>query len=152
MALSAKQDAFIDEYLLDLNATRAAKVAGYTSRSAGPDLLKNPNMRKEIARRMSLIQKQDEMKIADVQEVLRYLTSVMRGESVSEYLSVEGIGDGVSHTVKVEKNPSESEKLRAAELLAKRYGLLTKNVNVSGAVPVVISGEDQLEDEPEEPE
>ena len=57
--------------------------------------------------------------------MLKYLTSVMRGESVSEVVVVEGEGDGVSSARRVDKAPDERERLRAAELLGKRYALFT---------------------------
>ena len=46
----------------------------------------------------------------------------------------------------MQKAPDEKEKLRAAELLGKRYGLYNEKVNINGAIPVVISGDDDLED------
>ena len=80
--------------------------------------------------------------IASAEEVMQYLTSVLRGESKSSVLSL--CGDGCQEVI--EKNPDEKEKLKAAELLAKRYGLLTDKIGVEGVVPVVISGDDELED------
>jgi phage terminase small subunit len=47
---------------------------------------------------------------------------------------------------KIQKAPDEKERLKAAELLGKRYGLYTDKQEVTGAVPVVITGEDELED------
>ena len=47
----------------------------------------------------------------------------MRGESTAEIVVVEGTGDGCSSAVKVNKSPDEKEKLKAAELLGKRFGL-----------------------------
>ena len=76
--------------------------------------------------------------IADAKEVMEYLTSVLRGESRGTELVIESVGDYMSEAREVEKAPSEKEKLKAAELLAKRYGLLTDKVNLESAVPVVI--------------
>ena len=69
-------------------------------------------------------------KTADAQEVIEYLTSVMRGESASEEIVVEGIGDGCSTARAIEKAPSEKDRLKAAELLGKRYGLYTDKVEM----------------------
>ena len=66
--------------------------------------------------------------IADQDEVLKYLTSVMRGESQSEIVVVEGVGDGMSEARAIQKAPDEKERLKAAELLGKRYGLYTEKV------------------------
>ena len=76
--------------------------------------------------------------IAKQDEVLKYLTSVMRGQSESEIVVVEGCGDGMSQAVKIKKLPDEREQLKAAELLGKRYRLFTDKVEVEGAVPIVI--------------
>lgn len=66
----------------------------------------------------------DDAAIADATEVLKYLTSVMRKESVSSVLArqIDGSEDVI------EKTPDEKEALRAAELLGKRYGLYTEKV------------------------
>lgn len=69
-------------------------------------------------------------KTADAQEVIEYLTSVLRGESSSTEIVVEGTGDGCSEARTIEKAPSEKERLKAAELLGKRYGLYTDKVDL----------------------
>ena len=66
--------------------------------------------------------------IADQDEVLKYLTSVLRGQSVSTEIVIEGTGDGCSEARTIEKEPSEKDRLKAAELLGKRYGLYTEKV------------------------
>ena len=53
-------------------------------------------------------------------------------------------GDGFQEVIK--KHPDEKERLRAAELLGKRYSLFNDKVNVEGVLPVVISGGEALED------
>ena len=65
---------------------------------------------------------------ADQDEVLKYLTSVLRGESLSTEIVIEGLGNGVSEARTMDKTPSEKDKLKAAELLGKRYGLYTDKV------------------------
>ena len=66
--------------------------------------------------------------IADQDEVLKYLTSVLRGESTAQEIVIEGTGDGCSEAKTMEKAPSEKERLKAAELLGKRYALFTDKV------------------------
>ena len=66
--------------------------------------------------------------IADQDEVLKYLTSVLRGKSQSTEIIVEGVGDGCSEARTILKEPSEKDRLKAAELLGKRYGLYTDKV------------------------
>ena len=127
--MTAKQMRFCDEYLIDLNATQAAIRAGYsekTARKIGQENLTKPDIQACIKARMD--EKESQL-IADQDEVLKYLTSVMRGEARAEIVVVEGIGKGFSKAVKLHKAPDESERLRAAELLGKRYGLYKDTVN-----------------------
>ena len=117
--LTDKQKRFCDEYLIDCNATQAAIRAGYSERTAyrtGCDLLKKHHVRARIDERMA--EKESEL-IATQDEVLRYLTSVLRGESEAEDLAVEGTGKGFSKARNVRKAPSEMDRLKAAEQLSK---------------------------------
>ena len=129
--LTEKQKIFADEYLIDLNATRAYKVAypnvknDATARANASRLLTNANIKKYIADRMEEIHSE---RTADAQEVIEYLTSVLRGKSSSTEIVVEGTGDGCSEARTIEKAPSEKERLKAAELLGKRYGLYTEKL------------------------
>lgn len=144
--MTARQQRFADEYLLDCNATQAAIRAGYSPKTAneqGARLLANVNIKTYIDERLTEI---SSGKIADGKEVLEYLTKVMRGESKADIVVVEGIGDGVSEARCVTKSPDEKERLKAAELIGKRYGLFKENLDVTGGVPVVISGGEDLED------
>ena len=142
MALNERQKRFCDEYLIDLNATQAAIRTGYSEKTAysqGQRLLKHVEIKAYIEQRMA--EKEKEL-IADQDEILKYLTAVLRGESFSSVLSM--CGDGCQEVI--EKQPDEKERLKAAELLGKRYSLFTDKVNVDGAIPVVIAGGEDLED------
>ena len=121
--LTAKQQRFCDEYLIDLNATQAAIRAGYSEKYAHTNankLLQNTTIQTFISERMS--EKESDL-IADQDEVLKYLTSVMRGEAKDETMTVNPMGE-------LEKNEirRQSNQLKAAEMLAKRYGLLVEKV------------------------
>lgn len=126
--MTAKQMRFCDEYLIDLNATQAAIRAGYskkTARKIGQENLTKRDIRQYIDARMA---EKESALIADQDEVLRYLTAVMRGESRSSVVVVESLGDFMSEAREMEKAPDEKERLKAAELLGKRYGLYTDRV------------------------
>ena len=131
--MTEKQKRFCDEYLIDCNATRAYKAvyknvkSDDAARVNASRLLTNANIKKYIDDRMEEIHNE---KTAEAQEVIEYLTSVMRGESASEEIVVEGIGDGCSTARAIEKAPSEKDRLKAAELLGKRYGLYTDKVEM----------------------
>lgn len=128
MALTAKQQRFCDEYLIDLNATQAAIRAGYSKKTAkqiGQENLTKLVIKSYIEARMA---EKEKALIADQDEVLKYLTSVLRDNTDSETLVVEGTGDGCSEARIVRVKPSEKDKLKAAELLGKRYGLYTEKI------------------------
>lgn len=146
MALTAKQQRFCDEYLIDLNATQAAIRAGYSARSArqiADRNMSNDDIKQYIAARMA--EKESEL-IADQDEVLKYLTAVLRGEGTEEVVVVEGCGEGYSNATTITKDISPKDRLKAAELLGKRYNLFSDKMKVDVALPVVISGADELED------
>ena len=143
--LTAKQQRFCDEYLIDLNATQAAIRAGYSKKTAGSistENMQKPAIREYIEERMA---EKEKSLIADQDEVLKYLTAVLRGESQSEEIVVESIGDFMSEARTMKKAPSEKDKLKAAELLGKRYSLFKDSVKLD-VTPVVIGGDDKLED------
>lgn len=130
LKLTIKQQRFADEYIISGNATDAAIKAGYAKKAAyqqGAENLKKPHIKTYINERLEAI---NSAKIADQTEVLQYLTSVMRGTSQSAVVVIEGDGDGVSSARLMDKTPDEKEKLKAAELLGKRYGSFTEKVEV----------------------
>lgn len=144
--MTDKQKRFADEYVVDCNATQAAIRAGYSEKYANTNaskLLQNTTIKRRIEERLNEI---SSAKIADATEVMEYLTSVLRGESRSEIVVVEGCGEGVSAARSIEKAPDEKDRLKAAEMLGKRYGLYTDKVDLGGAVSIVISGENEIED------
>lgn len=128
--LTLKQKKFADEYIISGNATDAAKKAGYSEKTAftiATENLKKPYIKQYIDQR---IKELDDKKIAKQEEVLQYLTSVLRGESKSAIVVVEGLGDGVSEARTVKKTPDEKERLKAAELLGKRYRIFSEKSEV----------------------
>jgi hypothetical protein len=128
--LTLKQKRFADEYIISGNATDAAKKAGYSEKTAftiATENLKKPYIKQYIDQR---IKELDDKKIAKQEEVLQYLTSVLRGESESAIVVVEGCGDGYSEARTVKKTPDEKERLKAAELLGKRYRIFSEKSEV----------------------
>lgn len=126
--LTAKQQRFCDEYLIDLNATQAAIRAGYSEKAARQIATENmakPAIKEYIEKRMA---EKEAALVADQAEVLKYLTSVMRGQSQSEVVVVEGVGEGCSEARAMQKAPDEKERLKAAELLGKAHMMFTDKV------------------------
>ena len=135
MKLTIKQQRFADEYIISGNATEAAIKAGYSKKTANriaTENLSKPVIKSYIDERLKEL---SDKKIANQQEVLEYLTSVLRGESSSEVVVIEGQGEGVSKAKPMQKAPDEKERLKAAELLGKRMGLFKEKVELSTDEP-----------------
>ncbi|WP_243281644.1 terminase small subunit [Eubacterium maltosivorans] len=149
MGMTEKQKRFADEYLIDLNGTRAYKVAypsvkkdQVAATNAGR-LLRNAEVKTYIDEQLEKIHNE---KTADAQEVLEYLTAVMRNEQTEEVVVVEGTGDGCSEACTMEKDTSIKDRVKAAELLGKRYSLFTDKVDLNADMDLKITvdyGEDE---------
>ena len=122
--LTPRQQRFCDEYLIDLNATQAAIRAGYsknTAKQIGQQNLTKVDLKNYIQEQMAAKQKE---LIADSDEVMRYLTSVLRGKSEAHVLARDEIGaDKI-----ISKPPDEKERLKAAELLGKAHMIFTEKI------------------------
>ena len=133
--MTEKQKIFADEYLIDLNATRAYRAVypnckkNSSADAAARKLLGNTRIQQYINERLEELQSK---RVANVQEVMEHLTAVLRGEIREETVVVEGIGDGCSEARIIEKQVAARDRLKAAELLGKRYSLFTEKVEVSG--------------------
>lgn len=135
--MTEKQRLFADEYLKDLNGTRAYKTIYTTIKNdnvaavRANTLLKQKDISDYISKRLEEIHNEN---TADIQEVMEYLTSVLRGESASSVLMMSG--NGMQKVT--EKPPDEKERLKAAELLGKRFGMFKDNVDVTSNGKTVI--------------
>lgn len=102
---------------------------GLKSIKASPTtFFKRKTIREYIEMRRKM---RDELMIANKDEILGYLTRVMRGETQSENIVIEQTGVGQSKAKIIKKSADEKEKLKSAELLAKAQGLFEKNINVN---------------------
>lgn len=105
--LTPKQKAFADYYIECGNASEAARRAGYSERNANniaAENLAKPNISAYIEERMA---QQDANRVASADEVVRFYTSVMRGE-VKDSFGLDA---------------SLSDRIRAADSLMKRYAV-----------------------------
>ncbi|MGJ0841567.1 terminase small subunit [Clostridium tertium] len=139
--LTDKQIIFANEYLIDLNATRAYKKAypnikkDSVAAVNGNRLLRNAKIKNYIDEQLKKIEDES---IANATEVMKYLTSVMRNELTEEVVVVEGEGEGCSSARIVKKDISAKDRTKAAELLGKRYRLFTEKIEVDGVQQVQI--------------
>ena len=128
--LTQKQQRFVDEYIISGNATQSAIKAGYskkTARKIGQENLTKPDILAELKRR------NDEIKSAktmDMQEVMERLASMARGETTEETVTNKG--------EVIETATRNSDKLKAMELIGKRFGAWTDKKEINGNLDIDI--------------
>ena len=130
--LTLKQQKFCDEYIIIGNVEQAAIKAGYSkayARGNAHKLVANVSMKSYIAERMAEL---DSKKIAKQEEVLAYLTSIMRGEQQEKTLVGEGMGEQRIADIDV----SAKDRIKAAELIGKRYAMWTDKQEVTGDIAI----------------
>lgn len=143
--MNERQRRFADEYIVVGNAYRAAINAGYSEKYAKTNshkLLENTRIKEYIDRQLEKIESE---KIAEASEVLEFLTSVMRDEKTQEEVYVVGTGEGIGRIERVDVRVPARERIKAAELLGKRYGLWSEKVDLTGNIKIVFEddyGED----------
>lgn len=143
--MTERQERFCQEYSKLGNATQSAIEAGYsqkTAYSAGQRLLKNVEVQERIRELAGEIKNE---KIADARQMQEVLTSIIFQESEEEVVVVEGCGDGISEAVKVTKKPSQSDRIKAIQLLARMQGVLDNLATLNVVIPVY-GGDQDLED------
>ena len=141
--LTLKQQRFADEYIISGNATQAAILAGYskkTARSIGQENLTKPDIKKYIDERLDEL---ESSKIAKQEEILKYLTSLMRGEETEQTLRGLGEGEQVIDDIEV----SAKDRIKAAELLGKRYGIWTDKIEQTNRNIEIVVGDWDADDE-----
>lgn len=137
--LNKRQIDFVQEYMKTNNVRQSAIKAGYSPKTAsvqGSRLLTNVKVSAYI---QAINERLESDKIADIQEVMEYLTSVMRGEKKDQF----------------DLDPALSERTKAASELAKRLDVRAKNLNIECAVNIIddipdsddIEIEDDLDEE-----
>ena len=162
--LTEKQQRFVDEYLIDLNATQAAIRAGYSAKTADVQcsrMLGNVKVQQAISEAMAERSKrtginQDRVVLELAKIALVKITDVVDSkgrikdtataddlaciESIKYKESESGTGSSVEREVKI------ASKLKALELLGKHLGMWNDKLDVNITQPIVISGEDSLVD------
>lgn len=136
--LTLKQKRFADEYIITGNIEQSAISAGYSknyARAQAHKLLANVGIKNYIDERLKIL---DSEKIADQKEVLQYLSAVMRGEHKEKTLiSIGELGQEI-----VDIDVGAKDRLKAAELLGKRYKLFTDKVEVDANIETVVFVDD----------
>lgn len=128
--LTLKQQRFVDEYIISGNATQAAIKAGYSKKTAkqmGTENLAKPIIKAELDRRNAEIQS---AKTMDMQEVMERLAAMGRGETTEETVTNKG--------EVIETATRNADKLKAMELIGKRFGAWTDKKEISGNLDIEI--------------
>nr|WP_283255728.1 terminase small subunit [Limosilactobacillus fermentum] len=128
--LTLKQQRFVDEYIISGNATQAAIKAGYSKKTAkqmGTENLAKPIIKAELDRRNAEIQS---AKTMDMQEVMERLAAMGRGETTEETVTNKG--------EVIETATRNADKLKAMELIGKRFGAWTDKKEISGNLDIDI--------------
>ena len=130
--LTVKQRKFVEAYIVSSNATQAAIEAGYSKKTAyqsGSENLKKPQIMKALEKRTKQLQNE---KIVDQREIMEFISATQRGEVKETVVTPSGM--------KVEVPAKISERLKAAELMGKRYAMWTEKRDVTATVgPVQIT-------------
>ena len=133
--LSPKQKRFADEYIKTGNAYQSAINVGYSEKYAkarSHKMLENMNINKYIDNNLEVIQKES---IAEADEIMRYLTRVLRAEEKEETLVYAGDGMQEIQTIR----PSAKDRIKAAELLGKRYRMWTDRQEIDFVTPIFLN-------------
>lgn len=162
--MTKKQKLFVAEYLIDLNATQAAIRAGYSVDTAGEighENLKKPEIQKAIAKEMAerskrtgvnqdrVVQELAKLAFINMTDVVDSQGKIKDDATEDDKACIESIKYKESSTdsgSSVEREVKIGSKLKALELLGKHLGMWNDKVDVNVAVPIVISGEESLED------
>ena len=118
--LTEKQKRFIDYYIETGNASKACEMAGYEGKNL--NRVASQNLSKLDKFIKTKLEQKEQSRIASQDEVLEYLTRVMRGEEKDQF----------------DLDASLQDRTKCAELLGKRYGTFKEKVDVGGSLPVVI--------------
>lgn len=152
MALCDKEISFANEYIINKgNPYQAALSAGYKPRTAQhayewlEETLKNPTSKRHLPYKPELRKYIDEQiasfqtdEIATAEEVMKYLTSVLRGESESEVLVVEGQGMGISEARLIKKKPDEKERIQAAREMGRILGISKEKLDITSSQVMIV--------------
>ena len=142
--LTERQKRFAELYVEYSNATRAYKEAGYKVTNDNQvaansyKLVRTPKVAAHIA---ELVAKISSKRIASATEVMEYLTKVMRGEDTEQMVVVAGTGDGCSEARTVDKEISAKDRVKASELLGKRYALFTDKMELNEDITINVKVE-----------
>lgn len=162
--MTKKQKLFVEEYLIDFNATQAAIRAGYsvdTAYQTGAENLKKPQIKKAVEQKIAersrrtgitqdrIVQELARIAFVKITDVVNDDGSIITDANDDDLACIESYKVEDSDTINGGSRKREvklASKMKALELLAKHLGMLNDKLNVNMNLPVIISGEDELEE------
>ena len=155
--MTKKQKRFVEEYLVDLNATQAAIRAGYSPESAGAigsENLKKPEIRARIDKEMAELSKRTgvnqervirelaKVAFVNMAEVVDFDTAqLLPGATAEDTAAIASVKVKTIPTdagLGIEREIRAADKLKALELLGKHFGMFTDQLKLSGDMGVQI--------------
>jgi len=133
MKLTEKQKRFADYYIELGNATEAAIRAGYSKKTAkeiASENLTKPNIKQYVDERLKEL---DNKRIMNAEEVMQLLTSIARNEQEEDVVVFGENGPEITT-----KGMSAKDRLKALELIGKRYAMWTDKQQVENITPVFV--------------
>ena len=140
--ISKQQRLFADYYIESLNAYESAIKAGYSesyAKSQSYKLLDNIGIKNYIDERM---ESKDNYRIASQDEILQILTDIARGITEEEVVQFSQLGEELRTT----RRPTIKDRMKASELLGKRYRMWIDKIEGNIQQQVIFEGEDELEE------
>lgn len=162
--LTEKQQRFVEEYLIDLNATQAAIRSGYSAKTAdvqGSRMLANVKVQQAISEIMAnrskrtgvnqdmVVQELARIAFVKMTDVVNADGEIRSDASDDDLACIESVKYKRSDTdtgSSEEREVKIASKLKALELLGKHLGMWNDKLDVNVTAPIVISGDDVLED------
>lgn len=164
--LTKKQQLFVDEYLIDLNATQAAIRAGYSTQTAysiGEENLKKPEIKNSIEKALAERSRRTGISADRIINELAKIAFVNPADIINfDEATVKDTATrddtATISSVKVKTIPTDDgditerevktyDKIKALELLGKHLGMFSDKFKIEGAIPVVIQDDMDEDDE-----
>lgn len=139
--MTEKQKIFADKCIDGFEIEKAYKLAYPSVKSdekalsLGKKLLEDIEIKEYIEKGIDDI---NISKTADAKEVIEYLTAIVRGQETEEVIVKENHGRGYSSATTIDKKISVRDRIKAAELLGKRYSLFTDKVQLDSSALIQI--------------
>lgn len=163
--LTEKQKRFVEEYLIDLNATQAAIRAGYkvdNARQTATENLAKPYIAEAINKALAersrrtginqdrVIQELAKIAFVNITDIVNADCEILPDADEADLAAIESVKVKTIPTKSgetgVEREVKLSSKLKALEMLGKHLGMWNDKLDVNMNIPIIFEGESDLEE------